>query len=214
MPSLVRIQHPPPSVRRAQRRMPITRSERVVRGPAQPRISPRSAALHRVEAVQAGEGRAGSAVPVGSSMPVGTSVSVFAGVAQLVERQPSKLNVASSNLVSRSPSIVRGRPNPRTFVFLVRGRPNPRTSGSERGRPDPRSFSVPFGGLDGSPKGSVLRGSANPQSAHLAQLVEHVLGKDEVISSILMVGSNRTSCAGGGVVRCVLSAPAAVGLAC
>ena len=26
----------------------------------------------------------------------------FAGVAQLVERQPSKLNVASSNLVSRS----------------------------------------------------------------------------------------------------------------
>jgi hypothetical protein len=27
---------------------------------------------------------------------------IFAGVAQLVERQPSKLNVASSNLVSRS----------------------------------------------------------------------------------------------------------------
>ena len=27
---------------------------------------------------------------------------VIAGVAQLVERQPSKLNVASSNLVSRS----------------------------------------------------------------------------------------------------------------
>ncbi len=30
----------------------------------------------------------------------------FAGVAQLVERQPSKLNVASSTLVSRSNSIV------------------------------------------------------------------------------------------------------------
>ena len=29
-----------------------------------------------------------------------------------------------------------------------------------------------------------------PTPAHLAQLVEHVLGKDEVISSNLMVGSN------------------------
>ena len=29
----------------------------------------------------------------------------FAGVAQLVERQPSKLNVASSNLVSRSKNV-------------------------------------------------------------------------------------------------------------
>ena len=28
-------------------------------------------------------------------------------------------------------------------------------------------------------------------SAHVAQLVEHVLGKDEVTSSILVVGSNR-----------------------
>ena len=27
-------------------------------------------------------------------------------------------------------------------------------------------------------------------SAHVAQLVEHVLGKDEVTSSILVVGSN------------------------
>ena len=59
----------------------------------------------------------------------------FAGVAQLVERQPSKLNVASSSLVSRSQFVSR------------------------------------------SP-------------AHLAQLVEHVLGKDEVISSILIMGSS------------------------
>lgn len=28
------------------------------------------------------------------------------------------------------------------------------------------------------------------KSAHLAQMVEHVLGKDEVTSSILVVGSN------------------------
>ena len=30
----------------------------------------------------------------------------YAGIAQLVERQPSKLNVASSNLVSRSKKIL------------------------------------------------------------------------------------------------------------
>ena len=57
----------------------------------------------------------------------------FAGVAQLVELQPSKLDVAGSRPVSRS-----------TTEFEV---------------------------------------------AHLAQLAEHVLGKDEVTSSILVVGS-------------------------
>ena len=62
-----------------------------------------------------------------------------AGVAQLVERQPSKLNVESSSLFSRS------QPS----------------------------------------HGNVT------SNAHLAQLVEHVLGKDEVISSILMVGSKQ-----------------------
>ena len=38
----------------------------------------------------------------GSSPARGTTKSYYAGVAQLVERQPSKLNVASSTLVSRS----------------------------------------------------------------------------------------------------------------
>gem|GEM_PF-3442430 len=33
-------------------------------------------------------------------------ITIIAGVAQLVERQPSKLNVASSNLVSRSKKIL------------------------------------------------------------------------------------------------------------
>ena len=65
-------------------------------------------------------------------------VSCQAGVAQLVERQPSKLNVESSSLFSRSA---------------------------------PGHANV----------------TSNP--AHLAQLVEHVLGKDEVTSSILVVGS-------------------------
>src|SRR5947208_2791495 len=69
-----------------------------------------------------------------------------AGVAQLVERQPSKLNVAGSNPVARSRS----------------------------------------------------------KSAHLAQLAEHVLGKDEVVGSIPMVGAKVISYADiakGGTVR-------------
>ena len=58
-------------------------------------------------------------------------MNLFAGVAQLVELQPSKLDVASSILVSRSQEF----------------------------------------------------------NAHVAQLAEHVLGKDEVTSSSLVVGS-------------------------
>ena len=59
----------------------------------------------------------------------------FAGVAQLVELQPSKLDVAGSRPVSRSANT-----------------------------------------------------TTNP--AHLAQLAEHVLGKDEVTRSIRVVGSS------------------------
>jgi hypothetical protein len=78
---------------------------------------------------------------------VGTT---FAGVAQLVERQPSKLNVEGSNPFSRS-----------------------HTRGAQAsGRPDSHDKVTGF-------------------KAHLAQLVEHVLGKDEVTSSILVVGSKR-----------------------
>ena len=65
----------------------------------------------------------------------------FAGIAQLVERQPSKLNVTGSNPVSRSNEYL----------------------------------------------------SRREMRAHLAQLVEHVLGKDEVTSSILVVGSKPVS---------------------
>ena len=183
MPSLVRIQHPPPSVKRAQRRMPITRSERLVRGPAQPRIRLQGAAPRPFRAGQGAGVRA-----LGTSRSVlehvrgvsgQPSALVSAGVAQLVERQPSKLNVASSNLVSRSPLSSRGRPNPRGLI--------------SRGRFGACGMNVCFASR-------VPSGSRAP-SAHLAQLVEHVLGKDEVISSILMVGSNRTSRAGGGFAR-------------
>ncbi len=74
-------------------------------------------------------------------------VSRLAGVAQLVERQPSKLNVESSSLFSRSTA---------RRALAARG-------GSH--------------------------GIVTETSAHLAQLVEHVLGKDEVTSSNLVVGS-------------------------
>ena len=37
----------------------------------------------------------------------------------------------------------------------------------------------------------VFRFSFYGSNAHVAQSVEHVLGKDEVTSSILVVGSNR-----------------------
>jgi hypothetical protein len=57
-----------------------------------------------------------------------------AGIAQLVERQPSKLNVTGSNPVSRS---------------------------------------------------NAMKGTA-----HIAQSAEHFLGKEEVTSSILVVGSS------------------------
>ena len=70
--------------------------------------------------------------------------SARAGVAQLVELQPSKLDVAGSNPVARS------------------RRGNGEGSFGRRGR---------------------------EHGAHVAQSVERVLGKDEVTSSILVIGS-------------------------
>jgi hypothetical protein len=208
-----------PSVRRAQRRMPTSQFEGLVL-----RVSSDASARG-----SAARGSAELAAARARLRRAPTRVS--AGVAQLVERQPSKLNVASSNLVSRSLFISRGRPNPRGFIS--RGRPNPRGFIS-RGGSDPRGF-ISRGGSDprglfvsrGRPSsrgfmtggrsarrvvavcgraGSRTTSFASRSPAHLAQLVEHVLGKDEVISSILMVGSTgcgmsplklRTSRAGG-----------------
>jgi hypothetical protein len=73
---------------------------------------------------------------------------VRAGVAQLVERQPSKLNVEGSSPFSRS-------------------------------------------GVAGRQARSARHVEVTQIPAHLAQLVEHVLGKDEVTSSILVVGSKQ-----------------------
>ena len=77
-----------------------------------------------------------------------------AGIAQLVERKPSKLGVAGSSPVSRS--------------IL--------------------SLSMRFGSTTGA--GTVGWGAnkSSVVSAQVAQLVEHVLGKDEVTGSIPLLG--------------------------
>ena len=79
----------------------------------------------------------------GSNPPLSTSMIVSsmgrAGIAQLVEREPSKLGVAGSSPVSRS---------------------KPRTLEQDRAK------------------------------AHVAQSVEHFLGKEEVMGSIPVVGSS------------------------
>ena len=117
-----------------------------------------------------------------------------AGVAQLVERQPSKLNVASSNLVSRSVSSIGfGAPTLN---------PGIQTRSSRTGEVlTPTAEAGPFrfakvkrdqlGWLWASDGSASGRSRFVTVSAHLAQLVEHVLGKDEVTSSILVVGSKR-----------------------
>ena len=81
----------------------------------------------------------------------------MAGVAQGLERQPSKLRVAGSNPVSRS--------NFRWVALDFRTKGSVAAPGGSKG------------------------GAAQVLFAHVAQSVEHILGKDEVTSSILVVGS-------------------------
>jgi hypothetical protein len=129
----------------------------------------------------------------------------FAGVAQLVERQPSKLNVESSSLFSRSTSCA-----PRGA--LVFGSVSHRESTQAQTYGQTRVASSVAGEVEartGAERTPVRehRTAAETQPpaeiatrryqsrqrhsthAHLAQMVEHVLGKDEVTSSILVVGS-------------------------
>jgi hypothetical protein len=109
----------------------------------------------------------------------------LAGVAQLVERQPSKLNVESSSLFSRSEFRALEARNSSPFA----GAQLPPAEVNSAGPPlrflgrCPKTFRVP-----------MARSSSHENdtsNAHLAQLVEHVLGKDEVTSSILVVGSKQ-----------------------
>jgi hypothetical protein len=129
------------------------------------------------------------------------AIQAFAGVAQLVERQPSKLNVEGSSPFSRS------RAQARTLYGSVSHHESKQaqTSGQTRvgslvaGEAEPRT------GAERTPvREHRTAGEAKPAgkiptrqfsrvdvsvTAHLAQMVEHVLGKDEVTSSILVVGS-------------------------
>ena len=137
------------------------------------------------------------------------AMSGFAGVAQLVERQPSKLNVEGSSPFSRSMfsgsnlgSDLMASVRHRVFIRWLRG--------GRVGQPGCQVW--PLAKPSRGPERSVLEYvSTGPEArrsqraksatvssvatpyqqphAHLAQMVEHVLGKDEVTSSILVVGS-------------------------
>jgi hypothetical protein len=90
--------------------------------------------------------------------------SVRAGVAQLVERQPSKLNVVGSSPISRSGG--------RQLSAVSHQLPEVAT---------------------GAPWQDASEHRPSAVTAHIAQLAERVLGKDEVTSSTLVVGSNKLS---------------------
>src|SRR5215510_11304074 len=86
--------------------------------------------------------------------------SIPAGVAQLVERQPSKLNVASSSLVSRSVLFLgSGAPTPEPGVLLGSGVSTPEPGvllGSGVSTPEP---GVLLGSGVSTPEPGVLLGS-------------------------------------------------------
>ena len=81
-----------------------------------------------------------------------------------VELQPSKLAVASSNLVARSISAHKLTVNRYSLIVNQQQQVLRLTN-------------------------NVSRLTINDGSAHVAQLAEHVLGKDEVTRSIRVVGS-------------------------
>ena len=81
-----------------------------------------------------------------------------------VELQPSKLAVASSNLVARSISARKLTVNRYSLIVVQQQQVLRLTN-------------------------NVSRLMITDRGAHVAQLVEHVLGKDEVTRSIRVVGS-------------------------
>jgi hypothetical protein len=101
------------------------------------------------------------------------------GSNSVVESQPSKLLVAGSIPVSRS--ILRSRPEP--LPRATDGRPTFAREVDDAGR-------CPSGGRR---KSRLVGRSAEGAKADVAQLAERVLGKDEVTSSILVIGSNLRS---------------------
>jgi hypothetical protein len=122
-----------------------------------------------------------------------------AGVTQLVESQFSKLKVDGSSPFSRSNFLSVSRFSKalqatlRTLkqarsASLVAGEAEASTGAERTSVREHRSAA------EAQPPAKIaerLSSRVNvTRNAHLAQLVEHVLGKDEVISSNLMVGSN------------------------
>ena len=90
-----------------------------------------------------------------------------AGIAQLVEREPSKLGVAGSNPVSRSSFQ---RPAGAAVIGIFR----PGAAGASM---QPATAGVQDGWA-----------AADADYAHVAQSVEHFLGKEEVTGSNPVVG--------------------------
>jgi hypothetical protein len=134
----------------------------------------------------------------------------FAGVAQLVERQPSKLNVEGSSPFSRSTSFgssLGSRPSRSRVSSDLHPLATRWTLGSTRvgslvaGEAEPRTGAERTPVREHRTAGEVKPAGKIPTrrhwslkrhyKAHLAQMVEHVLGKDEVTSSILVVGSKQ-----------------------
>ena len=124
---------------------------------------------------------------------------LFAGVTQLVESQFSKLKVDGSSPFSRSNNNSSNRlsRNVSALSFLKQARPASLCAGEAEASTGAERTPIrehrgaaeaqPARKIAGRPFGRVNA----TRNAHLAQMVEHVLGKDEVTSSILVVGSNR-----------------------
>ena len=131
------------------------------------------------------------------------ALQVSAGVTQLVESQFSKLKVDGSSPFSRSgfsSHFVRAAASalehpaartlkPTRLASLVAGEASASTGAQRTPVREHRSGAEaqPPAKIAGRPRN---RNNVTTEIAHLAQMVEHVLGKDEVTSSILVVGSN------------------------
>jgi hypothetical protein len=126
-----------------------------------------------------------------------------AGVTQLVESQFSKLKVdgsspfsrsifSASRFLTRSASIRKATSRslkPIRPASLVAGEASASIGAQRTPVREHRSGAEahPPAKIAGRPHNRI---NATTRNAHLAQMVEHVLGKDEVTSSILVVGSN------------------------
>src|SRR6476660_841753 len=109
------------------------------------------------------------------------------GSNSVVESQPSKLLVAGSIPVSRS--ILRSRGSRASFGWQATEGRTKRTVGKRLRLRDKN------GRLVGRSREATKVRAAK---ADVAQLAERVLGKDEVTSSILVIGSSSARDAGGG----------------